>query len=251
MMVGGQTLEVIARGAGRPIVLLHGPDTIAPDAMLLDRLAVHGRVIAPSHPGFGDSPRPDGFETVYDLVRLYLALLDEIGEGATLIGFSFGGWLAAEIAVACCHKLRRLVLVDAVGIRVSADPARRDIMDFFNTHPREVRRRSWHDPARAPDYDAMSDEALIRHARNRDALSLYAWEPHMFNPRLKAWLWRIAVPTLVLWGAGDQVVTPDYGRAYAAAIPGARFSAIEGAGHYPEQEQPETLVRQVVAFLDG
>jgi pimeloyl-ACP methyl ester carboxylesterase len=71
----------------------------------------------------------------------------------------------------------------------------------------------------------------------------------MYNPRLRRWLSRIAVPTLVLWGASDRVVTPDYGRAYAASIPGARFELIERAGHYPEIEQPEVFAERVLNFL--
>jgi pimeloyl-ACP methyl ester carboxylesterase len=247
--VAGITLEVQQRGSGVPILLLHGPDPLPPGAPVLDRLAAFGSVVAPSHPGFGGSPRPDGFETMYDLVQLYAALLDELRAPAVLVGCSFGGWIAAELALACPHRIARLVLVDALGIRVSADPLTRDIMDFFNTHPREVKRRSWHDPARAPDHDAMSDAALIRHARNRDALCLYGWDPHMYNPRLHAWLHRIGAPTLVLWGASDQVVTPDYGRAYAGAIPGAAFALIEAAGHHPELERPDAVADHLTGFL--
>jgi pimeloyl-ACP methyl ester carboxylesterase len=53
----------------------------------------------------------------------------------------------------------------------------------------------------------------------------------------------------MLWGASDGVVSPDYGRAYAGLIPGARFELIEAAGHHPEQEQPERFVERVAAFL--
>jgi pimeloyl-ACP methyl ester carboxylesterase len=113
-----------------------------------------------------------------------------------------------------------------------------------------VERRRWHEPAKwTPDPDAMSNEALVAHARNREALCLYAWHPYMYNPRLARWLGRIAVPTLVLWGASDRIVTPAYGRAYAARIPGARFEIIEAAGHHPEIEQPGTLAERVRAFL--
>jgi len=118
------------------------------------------------------------------------------------------------------------------------------------TAPAVVERRRWHDPAKwAPDYDAMSDDALVAHARNRDALCLYAWDPYMHNPRLKRWLPRIAVPTLALWGASDGVVKPAYGRAYSALIPGARFEVIEAAGHHPEIEQSVAFAERVVAFL--
>jgi pimeloyl-ACP methyl ester carboxylesterase len=248
--VAGITVETLHRGSGRPILFLHGPDPLAPDAPVLDRLAGLGRVIAPSHPGFGASPRPDGFETMFDLVQFYAALLDDLGGPAVVIGCSFGGWIAAELALACPHRIARLVLADTVGIRVSTDPLTRDIMDFFNTHPREVKRRSWADPARAPDYDAMSDAALIRHARSRDALCLYGWDPHMYNPRLHAWLHRIGSQTLILWGAQDQVVTPDYGRAWAQAIPGAGFALIDAAGHHPELEQPEAFAGHVAEFVN-
>ena len=247
--IAGCTLEVLQRGTGRPILWLHGPDPLAPDAAVLAPLARLGSVIAPNHPGFGGSPRPEDFTTTFDLVQLYAALLDEIDAPATVIGTSFGGWIAAELALMRPGMIDRLVLADALGIRISRDPMRRDIMDFFNTHPREMRARAWADPARAPDYDAMTDAALIRHARNRDALCLYGWDPHMYNPRLRAWLHRIQPPTLVLWGEQDKVVTPDYGRAYAAAIPGARFETIAGAGHHPELEQPAAFAARIAVFL--
>ena len=249
LSVRGITLEVLRRGAGRRVLVLHGLETVHPRAPFLDLLAARAEVIAPSHPGFGRSPRPDDFDTVYDLVRLYLDVLDGFApDKVTLVGLSFGGWLAAEIAVTCGHRLDRLVLVDALGIKVS-DRETPDILDIFNTSPGEVERRSWHDPERwAPDWNAMSDDELIAHAKNRDALCLYGWRPYMYNPQLRRWLRRITVPTLVLWGASDRVVTPAYGRAYADAIPGARFELIEQAGHHPEIEQPQAFVERVLAF---
>jgi pimeloyl-ACP methyl ester carboxylesterase len=248
--VGGVDLEVVRRGSGRPLLLLHGLQTVDPRARFLDLLGEHVEIVAPSHPGFGRSPRPAGFETVYDLVHLYLDLLDTLPcDRVTLVGLSFGGWLAAEIAVACRHRLDGLILVDAFGIKVS-DRETADIVDVFNTSPGEVRRRSWHDAAAwAPDYDALSDEELVIRARNWDALCLYGWHPYMYNPQLPRWLARITTPTLVLWGASDGIVTPAYGRAYSALIPGARFEMIEQAGHHPEIEQAEGFVDAVVRFL--
>ena len=246
----GVDLQILRRGAGPPLLLLHGLAPVEPDAPVLDLLAAHAEIMAPTHPGFGHAPRPDDFETVYDLVRLYLDLLDHLSYAkVTLMGLSFGGWLAAEIAATCPHRLDKLVLVGAVGIKVS-DRETPDILDLFNTAPAVVERRRWHDPAKwAPDYDAMSDDALVAHARNRDALCLYAWDPYMHNPRLKRWLPRIAVPTLALWGASDGVVKPAYGRAYSALIPGARFEVIEAAGHHPEIEQSVAFAERIVAFL--
>lgn len=252
LSVAGLELEVERRGTGQPLLLLHGFQTVAPDAPFLDLLGRHAEVIAPSHPGFGHSARPPDFETVYDLVHLYLDVLDAMPhDRVSLMGLSFGGWLAAEIAVKAGGRIDRLVLVDALGIKIS-DRETPDILDVFNAHPREVTRRSWHAPERwAPEYDEMSDEQLVARARSWDALCLYGWHPYMHNPRLKRWLGRIRRPTLVVWGASDGVVAPSYGEAYSALIPGSRFELIPEAGHHPEIEQPRALVDRVSAFLNS
>lgn len=251
LIVHGMELETVRRGGGRPILLLHGFQTINSGAYFLDLLSQHGEIIAPSSPGFANSPRPRDFDTVYDLVHLYLELLDTLpGDKVVLIGFSFGGWLAAEVAVTCGHRLDKLILVDPLGIKIS-DRETPDILDIFNRSPGEVRRKGWHDPDRfAPDFDAMSDEALVVYARNREALCLYAWHPYMYNSQLPRWLGRIKVPTLLLWGENDQIATPDYGRAYSRLIPGSRFELIAAAGHHPEIEQPEVFVERVFRFLE-
>ena len=248
--VNGIEVELLRRGSGMPLLLIHGMDTVHPKASFLDLLGRDAEIIAPSSPGFGNTRRPRDFDTIYDLVHFYLALIDQLPcDRVALLGLSFGGWLAAEVAVVCSHKLSKLILVDPVGIKISG-PTDRDILDVFNTHPDEVKRRSWHDPAKAPDYDAMTDEELVVHARNWESLCLYAWHPFMYNPQLKRWLERIRVPTLLLWGDSDRVVTPDYGRAYSSLIPGSRFELIENAGHHPEIEQPERFAGRVAAFLE-
>jgi pimeloyl-ACP methyl ester carboxylesterase len=250
LSVGEVELEVLRRGSGRPVLLLHGLSTIDPRARFLDLLGRTAEIIAPSHPGFGLSPRPADFETVYDLVHLYLEVLEALPyEKVALMGFALGGWLAAEVAVKCRHRIDKLVLVDAFGIKVS-DRETPDILDIFNTSPQEVLRRSWHDAGLAPDPNAMSDDELIVRARNWDAACLYGWHPFMYNPQLKRWLRRITTPTLVVWGASDGIVKPSYGRAYSALIPGARFELIERAGHHPEIEQADTFAKVVGRFLD-
>jgi pimeloyl-ACP methyl ester carboxylesterase len=262
MRAGALELEMLRRGEGRAILLIHGVNPISPRAPFVDRLARYGEVIAPSHPGFGASPRPADFDTMYDLVNLYHDVLDAIPAPAvSVVGFGFGGWIAAELAVAGARKIDRLVLVDAVGIKVSGRETR-DIVHFFNTDPAELNRCAWHDPARRPEgvyglgwqatiSDAMSDAEMVSLARNWDSLCVYGWKPHMFNPQLGTWLRRIALPALVLWGASDRIVTPEYGLAYAKRIPGATFQVIAAAGHHPELEQAEAFVDHVVAFIGG
>ncbi|MGA3003351.1 MAG: alpha/beta hydrolase [Acetobacteraceae bacterium] len=252
MTVHGIDLEVLHGGKGDPIVLLHGMRSLTSEHRFPTLLAAYGAVLAPSCPGFGASPRPKDFDTIYDLAHLQRAVLDAIpGERITLVGLSFGGWLAAEIAAQGHPRLARLVLVDPVGIKIS-DRETADILDVFNRSPAEVRRAAWYDPDRfAPDFDAMEDAEIVRHARDWEALCLYAWHPYMYNPQLSRWLGRIGVPTLVVWGDSDGIVSPDYGRAYARLIPGARFVTIADCGHHPAIERPEELATLIGSFVRG
>ncbi len=251
--VHGVQLEVVERGEGRPILLLHGEEGLDPKSPFLDLLAACGRVIAPSHPGFGHSPDAETSDTIDDLAYLYLDLLTEQDlREAIVIGFSLGGWVAAEMAVKSTDRLAKLILVDPVGIKVG-DRETRDIPDIFALRPDEVARLQYHDPARAGvDYTTLSDDALTVIARNREAVALYGWEPYFHNPKLRQRLHRINIPTLLLWGTSDRFITPGYyGAAYRDAIPGARLEVIERAGHFPHLEQPEAFVERVHKFLDS
>jgi pimeloyl-ACP methyl ester carboxylesterase len=250
LIAGGVPLSYLELGSGAPILVLHGAGGLAPDAPFLSGLAAHGRVIAPTHPGFGHAVLPDWIDSVDDLAYIYLDFLAALDlHGVTVIGFSMGGWLAAEIAVKSTARIARMILVDAVGIKIS-DRLTRDIVDIFATDPREVQRLAFHDPSKAPDIAALPDEALEVIARNREASALYLWEPYAHNPKLTRRLHRIDVPVLVLWGESDGIVTPAYGRAYAERIPGARFELIPNAGHAPQIEAPAAFVNQVARFLD-
>jgi pimeloyl-ACP methyl ester carboxylesterase len=103
----------------------------------------------------------------------------------------------------------------------------------------------------APNPKALPEGDLIAMARSRESTGRYAWSPYMHNPKLKGRLHRVRVPTLVLWGTADRVTKTDYGTSYAAAIPGAKFETIEGAGHFPHLEQPQAFARAVVAFVES
>jgi pimeloyl-ACP methyl ester carboxylesterase len=249
ILVGGVPITYLELGSGSPILVLHGAGGLAPDAPFLSGLAAHGHVIAPTHPGFGRAVLPDWVDNVDDLAYMYLDLLDALDlRDVTMVGFSLGGWIAAEIAVKSTARIARLVLVDAVGIKIS-DRLTRDVVDIFATDPAEIRRLTFHDPAKALDPALLSDEALDVFARNREAAALYLWEPYAHNPKLTRRLHRIDVPTLVLWGESDGIVKPAYGRAYSERIPGARFELIAAAGHAPQVEQPDAFVKSVVHFL--
>ena len=238
------------RGEGRPFLLLHGgggPQTVAGFAELL-ATKEPARVVTPTHPGFGGTPRPDALADMAGLAALYRELLDRLGlDGVTVIGNSIGGWIGTELALLRSARISGLVLVDAVGIEVDGHP----VTDIFPLSMDELARLSYHDPdAFRIDPAAMTEPQRAVMAANRAALRVYGGA-RMADPGVRGRLAAIACPALVIWGEDDRIVDPEYGRAYAAAIPGARFELLPGTGHLPQLETPEQLMRAVWDFAEA
>ena len=252
LSINGIAVECVDKGRGRPLLFLHPGIGLDPNATVLDRLAEHARVIAPSHPGFGGSAQPTSFTTVDDLAYFYLDLLDQLDLAqTTIIGVSIGAWIAAEMAVKSTARISHLVLANAVGIKIG-DRLTRDIADIFAITEAQFNELAYFDPKIAQrDYTKMPDADVRLVARNREATARYAWSPYMHDPKLKARLHRIRVPTLFLWGTHDRIVSEAYGRSYCDTIPGARFETIERAGHFPHLEQPEEFSRKIISFTEG
>jgi len=250
-LINGIRIETIERGSGRPLLFLHPGIGISATAPVLDRLAQRTRLIAPSHPGFGGSEQPPSFSSIDDLAYFYLDLLDELElDHAIVAGVSLGGWIAAEMAVKSCARISHLVLANPVGIKVG-DRETRDIADIFALTEEQLAELAYFDPAAGKhDYKAMPEAEVREVARNREATARYGWSPYMHDPKLKQRLHRIRIPTLLLWGTADRIVSQPYGQAYCAAIPGARFEPIARAGHFPHLEQPEEFARRILAFVD-
>jgi pimeloyl-ACP methyl ester carboxylesterase len=186
---------------------------------------------------------------VEDLAYFYLDFLDALDlKDVILVGASLGGWIAASIAVKSTARFSHLVLASSVGIKVG-DRETRDIADIFAATEPQLNEMAFFDPAAAKrDLAALPEAELVTIARNREATARFAWSPYMHDPKLKGRLHRIRIPALVLWGAGDRIVSPDYGRAFANALPKARFATIERAGHFPHLEQPELFAQKVLSF---
>ena len=245
----GVDLPVIRKGSGPRLLMLHGGDGPIAHLPFVGQLAEQYEIIHPIHPGFDGTPIPEHFDGLQDLVFLYLDLIDELDLSETiLMGFSMGGWTAVEIAVMNTRHFSKLVLVDSVGIKPGG-PFDRDIADVFALSPAEQLRISWHDPSKAPDPAAMTDDELQIVAANRVALGLYTWEPYMHNPKLPYRLHRIDIPTLLIWGEGDGIVTTSYGEAFRGMIPGAKMAVISEACHAPHVEQPEAFVKHFLEFV--
>jgi pimeloyl-ACP methyl ester carboxylesterase len=249
LVVEGTRIDMIERGSGRPLLFLHAENGIEPALAAIDELAKAAHVIAPTHPGFGRSDLPQGMRTVDDLSYFYLDLLDQLDlSNLTVVGVSFGAWIAAEIAVKSAARFSRLVMANAVGVKIG-NRETRDIADIFAITDPEYLEMTYCDPeAGKRDYKALPDAEVLAAARAREATARFAWSPYFHDPRLKSRLHRIRIPTLFLWGTHDRMLSEAYGRAYCAAIPGARFELIERAGHFPHQEQPKVFAERVLAF---
>ena len=256
MEVDGVQLGVRRQGEGNALVILYGDQIDTQVPPFDDAMAGRFRAVVPSLPGVNRSELPDWIDTMEDLAFLGLDLLEGLDAGPVdVIGHGFGGWVAAEMAVRSQQHIRRLALIDSVGIKVSA-PTVRDVQDVYVYTVAEVAELAWHDPAAAkvlrwPGMEGVEGEELLTLLRNRQSVLKFAWRPFMYNPKLLRRLGRVRVPAHLFWGESDRVVTPDYGRALQQAIPGAGFTAIPGAGHYPQWEQPKALAQAVMKFLEG
>jgi pimeloyl-ACP methyl ester carboxylesterase len=245
--IGSVEITFSERGAGQAVLLLHGgagPLSVVPWAELLGR-SKPARVITPTHPGFMGTPRPEALKDIQGLARVYAALIRDLApEGATVIGNSIGGWIAAELALFVPALVKKLVLVDAVGIELPGHP----VADVFTLSLDELSQLSYHDPQRFRiDLSKLPPEVKAAFGGNRAALKVYASNP--MDPALRPRLAAVSRPTLVVWGEADKVADGDYGRAFANAIPNSRFQLLAGTGHVPQIETPELLAETIWPFI--
>jgi pimeloyl-ACP methyl ester carboxylesterase len=243
-------LEIARRGSGPPILLIPGEEALEIDSQFVDELAKSNEVIILSPPGFGQSTRPDWITGPDDIAYMVLDVVDDLGlNNIPVIGCSFGGWIAAEVATKDDSFISKLVLVDAYGIK-TGKPTERDIEDVWLRSPDEVMALKWHDVARGKrDFKSMPEDQVTVVARNNESFARFGWEPYLHNPKLKHRLHRIKVPTLLIWGENDGIVTKQYAEAYRKLIPNARLVTIPQAGHLPHIEQPQAVLAELARFL--
>ena len=253
--IAGGTMEYIVKGHGRPVLFLHAGHGVDADDPLIDLLSRTHKVYAVSHPGFGNSALPNHATTVDDLAYIYLDFIEALDlRDVVLVGVSIGAWLAVEIATKGTGRIGELVLIDAVGVKLS-DRETREILDIYATTIEEIPALYFKDEARGRafmgdlDFKSMTVDAVTRFARNREAMVLFGWSPTLYNPKLPSRMHRVTQAVLLLWGADDKVVSVDYGRRYAKAFPNAHLEVIADAGHYGYLEQPDAFAASITKFL--
>jgi pimeloyl-ACP methyl ester carboxylesterase len=255
------TTKVYEVGEGEPVVFLHSGSGITPSDPVVAALASSRKVIAPRHPGFVDPEDLNELRDVHDLALYHDELLDVLGlDSVSVIGHSFGGMVAAELAAHVPSRVSKLVLAAPVGLWNDAYP----VTDFFTAFPFGMADLLWHDASSSEAVEAMaamakgdeeeasqSDDPLtammLRVLPGLVTLGKYIWP--LPDKGLSRRLRRIKAPTLVVWGEKDKLAPSQYADDFVRGIPDARAAFIPDAGHMAPYERAGEFVKLVGDFL--
>jgi len=247
---GAVTFKVLAAGRGAPLVYFHSYYERSAWSPFLDVLARSFSVYAPTHPGVAGST---GIETLDDLLDLTLAydeLLGALGvERAHLVGHSFGGMMAAELAAVFPSRAQSVTLVSPLGFwRDDAQPA-----DILILPADELAAVLWRDPASpvarewaaATGGDPDDIAAQVESLQRRSSMAKFVWP--IPDKGLQRRLHRLAAPTLLIWGDDDRANPVVYAEAWQRRVKGAALRLLPG-GHMILHEAPEAAARAVAEF---
>jgi pimeloyl-ACP methyl ester carboxylesterase len=249
MQVGQTELYLLKGGDGPPCLVLHGFEGHEGWLRFHEESAGDATVFAPSHPGYGHTEAPAWITSVQHQAIFYNWFLQTAGlDEVTLVGSGVGGWIAANMAIMCPDRLRRLVLISPAGIKLGEN----ETLDIFVTPWREVIQRGFLDAERSEEYHRIYDAAPIAEfggirEAGRVMTMRMCFRPYLYDPALPAMLAKIQVPSLIVWGANDEIIPVECADLFQQAIPGARKEVIDNCGHFAHLDQPaavSTLVRE-------
>lgn len=243
-------VHLLRGGRGEPLLVLHPEFASGRWFPYHDDLGQHFQVFAPDHPGFGRTPRPDWFEDIEDFAIFYADFIDSFGWASVrVVGLSFGGWIAAELAALFPERVRRLVLIGAAGLRVEGEQR----FDLFARPFEETLQHFFFAPDRWLQLlpTEPGPDVILRMYKEATTLARVSWNPYLYDPKLERRLRRVRCPTLIVWGEQDRFLSPAHGRAYAKAIPQGKLELVADCGHLPPLECREAFLARVLPFLQG
>ncbi len=249
-------IRVDVAGAGDPLVFLHSAGGLTWDPFL-ESLAERFTVYAPYFPGTypGEPNDIDHVEDLWDAVLAYDDVLSGLGiESARLIGHSFGGMLAAELAAHRPERISRLVLIAPIGLwhkdwsYTVADWTAKDAEQlaavlFHNTGSDLVKAA-----LTQPEDEDVANEGLVQFLWTLGCTAKVIWP--IPDKGLNKRIHRISAPALVVWGENDALIPPAYADIFASSIKQAEVCMISDCGHVPPLEQLDALNSAVNQFLD-
>jgi len=244
--------RVMAKGQGKPVVYLHGPFGLEWNDVL-DNLSTTHRVIAPSNVGSRDLDELNHLDGLHDLMLYYAELFDRLGlDHFDLIGHSFGGMVAAEYAALFPRLVRKLVLIDALGLWRDDKP----VADYNYVTAEQQSMLLFSDmtnPGVLAQIAAIPGDPAERMKWALDRMDALGSTNHFLWPvperGLRKRLDRVKAPTLIIWGEQDKIASRVYADDFAAEIADTRLCIVKEAGHMPQIEQPEVVSTAVRGFL--
>jgi non-heme chloroperoxidase len=237
---------------GQAVIFLHGwPDSWFSFSRVLPLLPHEIRALAVDQRGFGDSDRPSSGYTIPEMAGDVIAFLDALGiERATLVGHSFGSFVARQAAIEQPERVDKLVLIGS-GYS-AANPVTREVQSALRDLPdpipvefaREFQASTAHRPLPADFFNRIVSESLKLPPR----LWRLAFDGLLGHNDTRL-LERIEARTLLLWGDRDALFSRVDQDRLVEALPGARLNVYEETGHCPNWEQPERVAADIAALL--
>jgi len=246
-------VHIAEGGSGKTnLIYLHGFNGFEEWPSFLDELEQDFHIYVPSHPGISNSDGLDKIDDLWDLILFYEELINQLNISNTvLIGHSYGGMIAAELAAHLGDQISKLVLIDSLGLWLNKAP----IPDIFMLTPSERRDLSWHKPHSETAqyhensfYDGLNkDEANLERTKTLMAVGKFCWP--IPDKGLEKRIHRINAPTLLVWGQHDQIVSEEYGHSFQRLIPGSTLTIIKESGHIPHVESKSDFIETTLDFL--
>ena len=251
----GAGLAYEERGAGTPIVLIHGhPFDRRMWRPQLDALSDEFRLVAPDLPGYGASPARGETMTMRALADTVVELLDAIGiERALVVGLSMGGLVAMEIGLGWPERASGLVLAATTAAPVTREEAatRRAVAADMEANgmlgvaldmaARLFGARARRDPAVV---GAVFEMMISANPSGAGA----ALRGRAERPDYASLLLSVRAPVLVITGDEDSYSTAEVTDQLVAALPAPQVVLLEGSGHLPNLEDPERFNDALRAF---
>ena len=251
-------------GGAPPLFLIHGffLSNLVGKKVFLPLANAGFRVIAPDLPGYGYSDKPrNGEYTIASQARAVLALMDRLGiEKATIVGASYGGAIAALMAIDCPERVSRLVLVGAVSndepkkkllLRLARMPLLGDIATPLFLGSRWILRKRTADVYRRLGYPLDERKLAARHhllgtSNTHHAMirTIRRWHAN----RIQSEAHLIRQPTMLVWGDQDTHIPISNAHRLRDAIPNASLIIFRHCGHLPPTEYPEKFVEVLSDF---
>jgi pimeloyl-ACP methyl ester carboxylesterase len=236
--INGVKTVVYSAGHGEPVVFFHGGGTV--DGFdFAEPWTSKFRVIAPYHPGFGESGDDPTLSNMHDYVMHYLELFDVLKlDRFSLVGLSMGGEIAARFATEHGHRIKKLVLIGPQGIIDPQHPVvdlmavpGDQVLGFLVSNMEVLLKRLPENPG----LDFMGERY-----REATTFARLFWE-HPGDPKFMRYLHRIKVPTMIVWGEEDKLIPVEHTETWKKFIPSAEIKIYKGAGHLVHLEKPEAV----------